>query len=161
MAVARKRVAIAAGVAAAASAFLMTWEGTTLVAKHERIDPPGVITVCNGITNYDQSDLKEGDRFTTEQCAEMLADALPRYEAQLRACITGDQPPKRHVALLSFVYNLGQGTLCRSSVAKFINAGNVRAGCDAMLLYNRANGVVLRGLDRRRRAERELCLRSD
>ena len=64
------------------------------------------------------------------------------------------------IAMLSFTYNVGGGALCKSSVARKINAGDLRGGCDALLLYNRANGVPLRGLTNRRVAERELCLKS-
>jgi lysozyme len=51
--------------------------------------------------------------------------------------------------------------LCRGNVARYLNAGNVRAGCNAILAYDHAGGRVLPGLTRRRAAEKALCLRSD
>jgi len=44
-------------------------------------------------------------------------------------------------------------------MARKANAGDLRGACDALLLWNKAGGQVVRGLDRRRQAERALCLR--
>lgn len=60
-------------------------------------------------------------------------------------------------------YNIGVGAFSSSSVLRLHNAGQFRAACDAILLYNkiRINGVLTysRGLATRRAAERDLCLR--
>jgi lysozyme len=132
-----------------------------LRAKHQAIDPPGVITACIGRTNYDDPNLKAGDTFTKTQCQELLKQDLLKYDAMLLFCVHVDLPPHRHAALLSFVYNVGQGALCRSSVAHEINAGHVQAGCGALMRYTRANGKELQGLKNRRTAERAWCLRED
>jgi len=155
-----------AGVAICA-AFLMTREGFEPVAKHERIDPPGVITWCFGRTNYDDPTVAAGTQFNRDQCKQFLEDDLPKYAAPVQECIPGfdAMPPKRQAGLISFAYNLGAGRLCASSVARELNAGNVQAGCDAMLAYNRVNGKVCDdahcGLGQRRRDERKLCLAAD
>lgn len=156
-----RRLGLTAAVVGTATVFLTTWEGTTLVAKHERIDPPGVITVCNGITNYDQPDLEDGDRFTMAQCQDLLAGALPKYNSCIQDNIKVDLPAHRHAALLSFVYNVGCGNAKNSTVFRKINAGDVRGGCDALLNWTKAAGTFIQGLLNRRRAERELCLRND
>jgi lysozyme len=46
-------------------------------------------------------------------------------------------------------------------VARHLNAGRIKQGCDALLLYNKAGGRVLKGLVNRRAQEHEWCLRSD
>ena len=43
---------------------LAHWEGEDRTAKHNYFDPPGVITVCDGVTNYDWPSLKVGEKFT-------------------------------------------------------------------------------------------------
>lgn len=151
------------GVAAAALAVacLCTWEGMDLTAKHQAIDPPGVITACIGETNYDRKDLREGQRFTREECKRRLLEDMPKYAEQVDRCIHVDMPPHRRAAMISFTYNVGGATLCRSSVARNLNAGRVQEGCDALMLYDRANGRVLKGLENRRRYERDWCLRDD
>lgn len=150
-----------AGAAALAVCCLSTWEGMDLVAKHKNIDPPGVITACIGETNYDRKDLKEGDRFTPDECKRRLLEDMPKYAAEVDKCIHVKMPDHRRAAMISYTYNVGGPTLCKSSVARNMNAGRVKQACDALLLYNRANGRVLKGLDNRRRYERAWCLRED
>ncbi len=136
---------------------IVAWEGFQAVGWHDPIDPPGINTVCYGHIE----DVQIGERHTKIECEEMLADDLPRYEAMVQKCIHVPMPDYRHAAIISFTYNVGGGALCKSSVARKLNAGDVQGGCDALLLYNRANGKVIRGLQNRREAERKLCLRSD
>ncbi|HEY0220029.1 MAG TPA: lysozyme [Afipia sp.] len=156
----KKGAALGVGAAAIVTAFLVAWEGFAPVAKHEAVDPPGVITWCFGRTNYDDPTVKAGTRFTKEQCEAFLQESLPKYAEPLTKCITkfSEMPDARQAAFVSFSYNLGPATVCRSSAVKLLNAGKVKAACEAMMLYTRANGVVLRGLKNRREAERKLCL---
>lgn len=152
---------VAGAAAALAVAALVQWEGMDLTARHQSIDPPGVITACIGETNYDDPALKAGQKFTPEECKQRLLDDLPKYAAQVDQCIHVEMPPHRRAALISFTYNVGGHALCKSSVSRYINAGDVQRGCNALLLYNKSNGAVRRGLDNRRRFEREWCLRED
>lgn len=145
---------------AIAMTVLPVFEGYAPVAVHEKADPPGVITWCFGRTNYDDPTVPVGERFTKAQCEQLLADDLPKYAIGVRKCVPGfdEMPPSRQASLVSFTYNLGAGTLCKSGVAKDLNAGNVQAGCDAMLAYVNAAGKYLCGLDKRRQDERAMCL---
>jgi lysozyme len=142
---------------AIAVTFISLWEGVTLVGVHFRVDPPSVNTVCYGHIE----DVQIGDRYTKTECQEMLAKDIPRYDAMVSKCVQVPLPPHRHAAIVSFTYNVGGGALCKSSVVRYLNVGNVQAGCDALLQYDRANGVVLQGLKNRRVAERKLCLMDD
>lgn len=155
--------ALTGAVAAAAAAFIAPWEGYAPVAKHERIDPPGVITWCYGRTNYDDPTVASGTRFTKEECKKQLEETIPKYAEQARKCIPNLYllPGPTQAAVISFTYNLGQGNLCRSRVAANLKANppNIQAGCDAMLAFTRANGRFIQGLLNRRRAERALCLK--
>ncbi len=59
-------------------------------------------------------------------------------------------------------YNIGAGAFCGSSMSRRAQAGDLAGASDALLMWNKArvDGVlqVVRGLDRRRAAERTLCL---
>jgi lysozyme len=157
-----QRNALTPVVVATAFSFLCVWEGVSYKAVHERIDPPGVITVCNGITNYDQPNLKAGDRFTPEQCKMLLSKALPKYDACIQQNVKVDLPPRRHVAMLSYIYNTGCGNFRKSSILRDLNAGRTKQACDDFLHSAlTANGKFLQGLANRRHAERALCLRED
>jgi lysozyme len=142
-----------------ALSIVAAWEG---LYTHAYRDPVNVVTICYGVTNADRP-VKMGDKYTAEECKGMLREMLPKYDAMAKKCIPAldSFPPHRHAAIVSFTYNVGQGNLCKSSVARHLNAGNVKAGCDALLMWNKAGGQVLKGLDNRRRQEREWCLRSD
>lgn len=156
-------VGIGSAASALTAAFLMLHEGYEPVAKHERGDPPKVITWCYGRTNYDDPTVKPGTRFTKDQCKPLLEADIPKYAAPLFKCVKNFEkyPPHRQAALISFSYNVGPATACKSSAVQRLNAGDVRAGCDALMRYTRANGVVLRGLVTRRQDERAYCLRND
>lgn len=56
-------------------------------------------------------------------------------------------------SLVSFSFNLGLGTLQRSSLRQKINRGDFEGAKKVLLKYNKANGKVLKGLDLRRKAE--------
>ena len=141
-------------------ALVSPWEGLFL---HPYRDAVGVKTVCYGATAADGVDLNRS--YTKQECQDMLARDLPKYDLQVQHCLTPAaytaMPPHRHAAVVSFTYNLGGGALCKSAVAKNLNRGNIQAACDAMLAYNRAGGRVLAGLTNRRKAERALCLEND
>jgi lysozyme len=166
MATAARRGASAAAVVLAIT-LIHHWEGEDLVAKHNSFDPKGVITVCNGITNYDLPWLKAGVKFTHAQCQEELTKALPKYIDPIVACVPSlpDMPPHRQASLISFSYNLGPKRICNSQIGKELNAGNVKTACALMVNYIRADGKVLPGLVNRRTdsiwGEKPWCLRED
>ncbi|MBZ8133209.1 lysozyme [Afifella sp. IM 167] len=133
--------------------FVGGWEGKHNTAYRDIV---GVPTICFGETRG----VEMGDTATDEECAAMLGDGLVEFEAGIRRCLKNpDQiPDKSYVAFLSAAYNIGQRAFCGSSMARRWNAGNLEGACDALLLWNKAGGRVIRGLVNRRKAERELCL---
>jgi len=150
------KIAIAAGSAIAiAVAFVAPFEGYSGKVYRDEV---GVKTICYGQTAADGADFSK--IYTKAECEEMLGRDLKKYQAELRPCVPKEQPPHREAALISFAYNLGPHALC-GPVGRYINAGNITAGCNAMLAYNHAGGRVLPGLTRRRQAERAMCLRND
>lgn len=159
-------IALAAGTATQVG-FIPHWEGEDHVAIHNKFDPKGVITVCNGHTNLDDPNLKEGDYYTAVMCSQVLAQDLPKYNDELASCLPKDfqVSDHQHVAMLSFVFNVGKGNFCNSSVGREFRAGNRKAGCENMGKFTRAAGVVLKGLQNRRYdkfwGEIAWCLRDD
>lgn len=113
-------------------------------------------TVCYGHTDG----VKPNDQYTIAQCKDLLRKDLEIYASGVEKCINVPLSDKRYVALVSFAYNVGVKTACNSSVVRNINAGRTKAGCDALLKYNRAAGITFPGLTKRRQKEREYCLSS-
>jgi lysozyme len=144
----------AAGFTALAVVFIGGWEGMQRVAYRDVI---GVPTLCYGETRG----VRMGDTATKAECDQMLAQGLDDFAQGVRARMPGfdTMPVTRQVAVVSLAYNIGLGNFAKSSVLRNLNAGNVKDGCNSFLKWNRAGGVVFRGLTRRREAERELCLR--
>jgi lysozyme len=146
-----------------ATTVVVQMEGEDLVAKQNPFDPKGVITACNGITNYDLPGLKRGTRFTHDECYGLLKQHLPRYTTPIDKCVKVPASNFTMAALYSASYNLGPGTVCKSSMVRKINAGDLKGGCDAFMLYVTAKNTkgvrkTLPGLVNRRTAERALCL---
>lgn len=149
----RGRLAALVGTAAAAAliATVGTWEGKRNVPYADVI---GVMTVCYGETQ------REMRRYSDAECAALLADRLADYAGPVLARnpeLRGHDP--QTVAAASLAYNIGVGNYRKSSVARLFSAGQWRAACDAFLKWNRAGGREIRGLTRRREAERAICLR--
>jgi lysozyme len=58
--------------------------------------------------------------------------------------------------LVSFSFNLGLGTLQRSTLRQALLRGDKIAAMQSLRKYNKAGGKVLRGLDNRRKDEEAL-----
>jgi lysozyme len=168
--VVRPTVKVGGAVATAAAAtwlviatpFVAGFEGYARKPYVDTVGSGRPITWCYGETKADGGPVPPLNKvFTKAECTASLQDKLTRvYYPYVQKCAPG-QPPHRTAALVSFVYNLGPGALCNGPVGRYLRAGNVTAGCNAMLAYDHAAGRRLAGLTRRRQEERALCLRSD
>lgn len=149
------------GVIGAAAALIVTpfvsgWEsgGTPRLVAYQ--DIVKVWTICGGET----LGVKPGMVETIAGCELREEAALIRHAEPVLACTPALRPhPNQLSAAISLAYNIGTGGYCKSTVARRFNADNWRGACDAFLMWNKAGGQVVRGLDRRRRAERDLCLK--
>lgn len=120
------------------------------------LDIVKVPTACDGITKG----VKLGQTYTEAQCTALLERELIAHAEPVIACV-----PRLYgranqaAAAVSLAYNVGAGGFCASTVARRFNAGDWRSGCDAFLMWDKAGGRVVRGLQLRRQRERALCLR--
>lgn len=143
-------------VLAATAVFVGPWEGERTEAYLDRIASPPVWTVCYGETRG----VKPGDRYTPQQCRDMLITALADYHTPLVKCIPTlpDQPLEVQVALTSWAYNIGPTAACGSTLAKLAKAGDWRGACTQLPRWNKAGGKVIAGLTNRRLDEQRICL---
>ncbi len=119
--------------------------------------PAGVWTKCFGSTE----DVTPGATYTFEECQEALNDHLVKLTEPILRCVPslGGQPDKVKVAAASMAYNIGPAAFCKSSVARYFNAGDYERGCRRMAeIYTTAKGKELPGLVRRRGEESAMCL---
>ncbi|MCA1857463.1 lysozyme [Massilia oculi] len=144
---------VGAVVAATLLAFTPAWEGTKLTTYR---DLGGVLTYCTGATE----NAAWGRTYTQEQCRAQLDRDLERHAAGIASCIPMDRlTDGQRVAFVDAAYNIGVSAFCGSSMARRARAGDMRGACDALLMWDKVDGRQVRGLTRRRQAERELCLR--
>lgn len=89
----------------------------------------------------------------------LLAEDLHRFEAGvLRLCPAAADSDRHFSALVSFAFNVGLGNLQASTLRMKYNRGDFEGAADEFLKWRKSNGVVLAGLERRRKAERYLFL---
>jgi hypothetical protein len=128
------------------------------------LDIAGIPTACDGLTRG----VRIGQTYTPAQCTALLEAALVEHAAGVMHCTPGlalDKPHRDNVrfAAISMAYNIGVGAWCGSSARKLVDAGRIRAACDAFLRWDKARvGGVLRpvkGLTARRQRERAVCLK--
>ena len=149
----KKSLAAIVGSVAASALFIFTPSQEGTVLKTYR-DPAGILTYCTGATE----DAVWGKTYTPEQCKAKLDEDLAKHAEGVMKCIKVELTDGQKVAFVDAAYNIGVAAFCGSSMARKTNAGDMVGGCDALLLWNKAGGVVLAGLDKRRKIEREYCL---
>lgn len=140
--------------AATACAFIAAGEGTRQYAYPDPGTRGKPWTICTG---HAGEDVKPGDYKTISECRDLLRKDADLHANRMEACTKVNLPDKRYVAFLDFTYNLGPGHYCRS-IAPLVNAGRTREACDKLLEFNRAAGIVMPGLTKRRERERAYCL---
>ena len=124
-------------------------------------DPVGVLTIGYGHTNLSGQPPKvvPGLTISEPEASKLLVRLLDKvYEPAVKKNVKVPLTENQYGALVSWTYNLGEGNLKKSTMLKRLNAGDYEGAADEMLKWNRAGGKVLRGLTRRRKAERALFL---
>jgi lysozyme len=134
--------------------------------------PADLWTVGYGRVLYpDQARLKTGERasyplrtehnrtFSGDEIDALLEADLQRFSAGvLRLCPASADNQCHMDAITSLAFNIGLGNLQSSTLRMKYNRGDYEGAADEFLKWRKANGVVLRGLERRREAERALFL---
>ena len=134
--------------------------------------PAALHTIGVGHVLYpEQAKLKMEDRlkypikpednrlFTMEEVDAILAKDLERFaKGVLAYCSTAGSRQSWMDALVSFSFNVGLGTLQRSTLRQKHNRGDYDGAAEEFLKYCKAGGKVLKGLENRRKDERALYL---
>jgi len=106
--------------------------------------------------------IKEGENFsdgiTEEEGEELLKKDLFFAERAVSRLVRVPLTNGQFDSLVSFTYNLGPAALQRSALRMKLNRGESQDASKEFLKWCWAGGKKLRGLSKRRRAERELFL---
>lgn len=138
--------------------------GLTLIKSFESLSldaykcPAGIWTVGYGHTG---EDVYEGIQITEEDAETLLQSDLCDAEAAVNDCVSININGNQFSSLVSFVFNCGAYAFRKSTLLKKINAGDKYGAADEFLRWSKAGGRVLKGLLRRREAERALFMAED
>lgn len=143
-------------------------EGLDLIKKFEGLylnaykDPVGIWTIGYGFTGVKHNDgtVKMGQKITKKEAEDLLnRDLNTKYGPAVNRLVTVPLLQREFDALISFNFNTGG--LGKSTLLKKLNAGDKAGAANEFLRWNKAGGKVLRGLTRRRNAERAMFLGED
>lgn len=123
-------------------------------------DGVGVWTIGFGTTVYTNGvKVKKGDVCTLEQAKAFFTYDLKRFEAAVNSAVKVPLSQNQFDALVSLAYNIGEAAFKGSTLLKKLNAKDYQGAADQFPRWNRGGGQVMKGLVRRRAAERELFLK--
>lgn len=115
--------------------------------------PIGTLTIGYGHTG---PDVHIGMVITKDQADQLLSQDLSGAEKDVARYVKVPLNQNQYDALVSFQFNTGWLGHEHCSLLSALNAGNYNLADQDFMLYDRAQGVVLAGLDRRRTAEKAL-----
>ena len=148
--------------AASLAALAISASGIVLIKHHEGRpaagyrDPVGIVTACYGHT----ATAVLGKRYSDAECEALLRADLKKTEAAVKRLVKVTITQDQYDALVSLVFNVGEGAFANSTLLRRLNAGQCLAAADEFLRWNKAKGTVLPGLTKRRKAERELFVKA-
>lgn len=142
-----------------AVAIIKEFEGLYLKAYK---DPVGIPTIGWGTIKYPNGEkVKMGDTINAAQAEAYLLHEMHGFVSQVERLVKVQISNNAFCALVSFCYNLGAGALEKSTLLRKLNAGEPKTevALEFMKWVN-AGGKPLKGLVRRREAEKDLFLRA-
>lgn len=147
-------------VSAAAIAGIATFEGTR---THAYMDMGGIPTVCTGHTG---KDIDMNKVYTQEECRRILVKDIQKHNAGILDCITVPIKQEEYDAYTIFAFNVGVKAFCTSRANKLLSAGDHVGACNALATgpdgkpaWSFVKGQYIKGLQRRRVFERDMCLK--
>ena len=123
------------------------------------LDAVGVPTIGFGTTRYSNGErVRMDDKpISRDEAADIMRKQInDTYGAAVNKYATAPTTQDQFDALTSFTYNLGTGSLRKSTLLKYHNEKNYGMAANEFKKWVKAGGVTLKGLVNRRNAEREL-----
>ncbi len=133
-------------------ALIKKYEGCRLTAY--KADPSEKMWTVG----YGHYGVEQGATISQAQADQYLEADIAKFDWYVNRYVSVLVTQNMHDALVSFTYNLGAGTLKKSSLLEKLNRRDYIGAADVFPRYNKAGGRVLNGLVRRRQNEREVFL---
>ncbi|ELY2856305.1 lysozyme [Cronobacter dublinensis] len=93
------------------------------------------------------------------QAAVNLVYDVIRVERAIDTCMRHDMPQPVYDAVVSWAFNVGTYTACRSTLGTYINRGEWRSACLQLSRWVFVKGVFSQGVQNRRDRELAWCLK--
>lgn len=137
---------------AAGLSLIKHYEGCRLEAYQDIV---GIWTIGYG----DTENVQDGLIITQAEAEERLRNRLARdFEPSVRQCLTRVATQYQFDAMVSLAYNIGAIAFANSTLVRLFNAGDIQLAADQFPRWDKAGGKSVKGLRRRRAAERALYL---
>lgn len=140
----------ALALSAAGFVSITQWESFRPSAYNDGV---GVTTIGFGTT----AGVKPGDKITVERALIRALEDANRHSEAVKRCVKAPLFQYEFDAYSSLAYNIGPTAFCNSTLVKKLNIGQYAAACAEISRWAKAGGRELRGLVKRRAAERAMC----
>lgn len=104
--------------------------------------------------------VKLGDKITQEEAEKLFEQDLSEHNEILKH-VKVRLSENEKAALSSLIYNIGGTAFYKSDLLKKLNAGDKKGAANEFDVYTKQKGIVLNGLVKRRKLEKELFLTPD
>ena len=102
--------------------------------------------------------VRMGQRISLAQAEQFLLEDVDWAEGAVNSLVKVRLSQNQFDALVSFVFNIGAGAFSKSTLLKYLNAGDYSSAANQLLRWNKQAGKELKGLTKRRQEERALFL---
>lgn len=123
-------------------------------------DPIGLPTVGIGHLVLPEDNLHIGNVISMEQVDRFLQQDLRKAEDAISRYVTVPLNENHYASLTALIFNIGETNFHRSSLLRYLNAGNYTAAADSFKSWSKARVkgklTELPGLVKRRAAEKAL-----
>jgi len=136
-------------------------QGFAIIKKFEGLKlqpylcPAGILTVGYGSTKAG----KLGRAITSEEAEKFLTDDIETIEKQMTPLIRVEVTDNEWSALVSLVFNIGAGNFKISTLLRLLNSKEKKETAEQFSRWVFCQGKILKGLQDRRQAEKELFLK--
>lgn len=110
-----------------------------------------------GVDPFNGGKIRQGTVWTQEQCDMRFEQHLAQFERAVLDGLAGKPASQPQFdAMVSLCYNIGPDAFKRSTLLRLHSAGDYPGAAKQFLRWNKGGGKVLKGLVRRREAEKKL-----
>lgn len=136
--------------------------GIEVLKEHEGFrsrayrDVAGVWTIGYGTTKVNGKPVEAGQTCTAAEATEWLKEDLAWAQTAVNKLVRVGLTQSMFDALVSFVYNVGEGAFSKSTMLRKLNQGDYAGAAEEFPRWNRAGGRIWKGLINRRLVERSM-----